>query len=167
MKMNINVKKKILFILFGTVCAFLLLIRVFFAFRTFIVKIPDPFGIEKRKEYNALKNNPPEDLCKLEVEYDGFSPLPDKLIASDDVYVRFGYGKPWKVSDDSKYIGQMLVTPRGWNTYLGFGYCYSEVYTCQNKTGDNICLLFSDVSILYVNSIIPSDVMNTELYTSC
>jgi hypothetical protein len=131
------------------------------------LKMPDAFGIQRKKEYNELKNDPPDDLCQLDLGYDGYSQLPASFVVGGRKLIKMYPGQPWHVSrDNGRYIGQMLITyKKSWSIEKGFGYNYSSVYSFENEAGEIICLLFDD-GTFYLDSTVSTDLPTVRLTTS-
>ena len=155
-----------------TLIVFVLLVVLQFTlievFMHCFLKMPDAFGIQRKKEYNELKNDPPDDPCQLDLGYDGYSQLPASFVVGGRKLIKMYPGEPWRVSRDSgRNIGEMLVTNnRFWNIESKFGYYYSSVYSFENEGGEIICLLFDD-GTFYLDSTVSTDLPTVKLTTSC
>lgn len=116
-----------------------------------VLRLPGILGIEKKREYNALKNAPPEDVWDAGIGYDGFSPLPETFEINGVKYNRIPDSAPWHFTDEgSEYLGKKLVTASGWMTGHGYGYTWSEVYSYQDTDGNDALYRFSSVDVAYL-----------------
>ncbi len=153
-KHSLRNKRILLFILLLTASIVLLFLGFVF-FRTFIIRIPDPFGIDRRDDYNSTKNNPPIDICTLDVDYDGYEYLPDEITVEGKKYKKQeknDYLVKTKYWETHEYVGKLLIKPnKSWDTGNGFGYCWSDTYVKRNHSGDIVYLVLTR-GCVYVDS---------------
>ncbi len=129
-----------------------------------VLKVPDLFGIQRKKEYDRLKSNPPDDLCQLETDYDGFEKLPDEMIVEGKTFYRVRVN--WR-KGTGDYLGKMLVKySDNWRTVDGFGYVYETVYSAHNESDEIIALyLTADGGPVYVRFDIYADISSLDVFT--
>ncbi len=134
--------------------------------------------ITGEKEYNELINNPPDDLCELEIEYDSSQALPSELTVNGITFIRYSYGCPWgfaanathtyKYGFENKPMGKLLIREYDkYRTHGGYGYRYAEVRAVFNNQDELSILFFDQSRWVYLSSNLEQDVFECAFSSDC